>query len=156
MKKQKTVRQNPFTSVTLFSKVLAACLFIAFPFAAFFIGMQYQQTLSVAQQESVMQFGKSGINGIVVALDCNGASSFSTTTCTEKFYPGFVAIQKQGETDYQIVQADGLGNFTAYVSPGTYIVTPIEKNANLIAGSKREVIVKMGEISFVTVEYTVK
>lgn len=156
MKKQKTSRQNPLTSVTLFSKVLAACLFIAFPFAGFFIGMQYQQTLSVAQQASLIQFGKSGISGVMVSLTCNGVSNFSTTTCTSDFYPGFVSIQKQGETDSQIVQADGLGNFTAYVDPGTYIITPLQRNAGLTAGSKRLVTVKKGELSFVTVEYTVK
>ncbi|HEX8965472.1 MAG TPA: hypothetical protein VF820_03525 [Patescibacteria group bacterium] len=156
MKRQKINRQNPLTTVTLFSKVLAACLFIAFPFAGFFIGMQYQQMSSIVQQQSLEQFGKSGIKGVVVALTCNGVSNAATTICTTNFYPGFVSIQKQGSLDYQIVQADGLGNFTIYVDPGTYIVSPLQKNTSLIAGSKREVIVKKGEVSSVTVEYTVK
>ena len=33
-----------FTTVTTFSKILAMCLFIMFPFAGFYLGIKYQQS----------------------------------------------------------------------------------------------------------------
>lgn len=156
MKAQKTKQVNPFTSVTLFSKLLAGFLFIIFPFVAFFAGMQYQKELSNVEFQSLQQFGESGIKGLVLVLKCNGVVSNSLSACRPSFYPGFISIQKQGSLDYQIIQADGMGNFTVYVDPGVYILSPIQKNTYLTAGSKRIVEVKKGEVSVAIVEYSVK
>ena len=38
-------KDNEFTSVTTFSKVLAFIMFVTFPFVGFYIGMHYQKEL---------------------------------------------------------------------------------------------------------------
>jgi len=107
------------------------------------------------QSQNASDTGQSGMIGTILVFHCNGRLALSSTLCWQTTYAGFAMIQKQGSSDTQRVQADATGKFTALLPEGTYIVSPVQDNPNLLAGSKRLVKVKKRQMSPVLIEYTI-
>lgn len=77
------------TAVTLFSKIVAFILFVAFPFIGFVLGVRYQTLLCKAEGEAQVSITPT-LNGVVCTMDakmCPDGSYVSRIPPTCEFAP---------------------------------------------------------------------
>lgn len=71
-----------FTSVTSFSKILAAVLFIALPFVGFLVGLEYGTSLATHSYAPPVSSHSPGFQGGVVSTSTDPSSVAPTTSTT--------------------------------------------------------------------------
>ena len=57
-------KKNLFTTVTLLSKIVALCLFVALPFAGFYLGIKYQKSITVIQSVETPKANEEPVNNL--------------------------------------------------------------------------------------------